>query len=51
MEEIQDLIHKAIEDSTDIDKLIEKANKPIYEFVATYDAGIFTRYIGCNKKN
>lgn len=48
MEEIQNLIQKAVEDA--INKSIDdNLNKPIYEFVATYDAGSFTRYIGGNK--
>ena len=45
MEEIQNLIKKAVEDA--INKSIDdNINKPIYEFVATHDAGTFVKYIG-----
>jgi len=42
MEDIQKAIQEAIEKS--IDNSYDH-NKPIYEFVATYDAGTFVRYI------
>lgn len=35
---IQEAVEKCINNSNDL-------NKPIYEFVATYDAGTFVRYI------
>lgn len=46
--DIQEQISKAIEQSINKmqDGIIDNINKPIYEFVATYDAGTFTRYIG-----
>lgn len=46
--DIQEQIFKAIEESIDKmkDGIIDDINKPIYEFVATYDAGRHTRYIG-----
>ncbi len=39
--EIGEAVEKALQS-----RLKENSDKPIYEFVATYDAGIFTRYIG-----
>lgn len=43
--EIQIEIEEAVEKSSQ-SRLKETLEKPIYEFVATYDAGTFTRYIG-----
>lgn len=42
--DLQKLIQEAVQKSIDrnIDDVL---NKPIFEFVATYDAGTFTRYI------
>ena len=47
MEDLQKAIQKPIEESLQ-SSLEESLNKPIYEFVATYDAGSFTKYIGSN---
>lgn len=41
MEELQKALQEAIEESINNNN----PNKPIYEFVATYDVGILTRYI------
>ncbi len=41
--DIQKSVQEAIEKSTNNPN---NFNKPIYEFVATYDAGSLTRYIG-----
>lgn len=43
MDGIQKAIDKAIQES--INKSINDLNKPIFEFVATYDAGTLIRYI------
>jgi hypothetical protein len=43
MEELQEMLQKAINKS--MNKTINNIDKPIYEFVATYDAGTLTRYI------
>lgn len=43
--EIQIEIEEAVEKSLQ-SRLKENLDKPIYESVATYDAGTFTRYIG-----
>lgn len=45
MEDLQKEIQEAIKKSLQ-GRLEENLNKPIYEFVGTYDAGRFTRYIG-----
>ncbi|MCI8273437.1 MAG: hypothetical protein HFJ55_05090 [Clostridia bacterium] len=45
MEDLQKEIQEAIEKSLQ-GRLEENLNKPIYEFVGTYDAGRFTKYIG-----
>lgn len=45
MEDLQKEIQEAIEKSLQ-SRLEENLNKPIYEFVGTYDAGRFTRYMG-----
>ena len=48
MQDIQEQISKAINESINKmkDGIVDDINKPIYEFVATYDAGTLTRYIG-----
>ena len=43
VQEVQKAIQKAIEESIKNDF---NPNKPIFEFVATYDAGTLTKYIG-----
>ncbi len=45
MEDLQKEIREALEKSLQ-GRLEENLNKPIYEFVGTFDAGTFTRYIG-----
>lgn len=42
--DLQKLIQEAVQKSIDHSK-DDILNKPIFEFVATYDAGTFTRYI------
>lgn len=41
--EIQEAIEKSIKDGFTLREILDK---PIYEFVGTYDAGSLTRYIG-----
>lgn len=44
MEDLKKAIQEAVRSITD--KTINDINKPIFEFVATYDAGSLTKYIG-----
>lgn len=44
MKDLQKAIQEAVRSITD--KTNNDINKPIYEFVATYDAGSLTKYIG-----
>ena len=47
MEEIQKAIQEAMQEAikNSIDRTNNNIDKPIFEFVATYDAGSLTRYI------
>ncbi len=44
MKDLQKAIQEAVRSIKD--KTNNDINKPIYEFVATYDAGSLTKYIG-----